>query len=69
MTHDNKRDDEARSITVECDLDAPPEKVWRALTEPELLSAWLEPNATRADDDGRLAIEDRRQHGRDCSAK
>lgn len=31
-------------IVVECDLAEPPEKVWRALTVPELLAAWLLPN-------------------------
>lgn len=33
------RDDDP--IVVECDLQEPPEKVWRALTEPELRDAWL----------------------------
>jgi uncharacterized protein YndB with AHSA1/START domain len=28
-------------ITVECGLDEPPEKVWRALTVPELVADWL----------------------------
>jgi|HubBroStandDraft_5_1064220.scaffolds.fasta_scaffold671301_2 uncharacterized protein YndB with AHSA1/START domain len=28
-------------VIVDCDLDAPPEKVWRALTQPELMAAWL----------------------------
>ena len=32
------------AIVVDCDLDQPPEQVWRALTEPELLAAWLMPN-------------------------
>lgn len=31
-------------IRVEYDLSAPPEKVWRALTEPKLLERWLFPN-------------------------
>jgi uncharacterized protein YndB with AHSA1/START domain len=31
-------------IVIDCELDAPPEKVWRALTVPELLAAWLLPN-------------------------
>lgn len=31
------------SLVFECDLEEPPEKVWRALTEPELLEAWLAP--------------------------
>jgi uncharacterized protein YndB with AHSA1/START domain len=32
---------EAGDVTVECSLDAPPEKVWRALTVPELVANWL----------------------------
>ena len=31
------------SISFEFDLPHPPEKVWRALTEPELLREWLLP--------------------------
>jgi uncharacterized protein YndB with AHSA1/START domain len=31
-------------IVVEYPIAAPPAKVWRALTEPELLAAWLMPN-------------------------
>ncbi|MBZ6076038.1 SRPBCC family protein [Microvirga puerhi] len=33
-----------RSITVECDLDEPPEKVWRALCTKEIVAEWLGPN-------------------------
>jgi uncharacterized protein YndB with AHSA1/START domain len=33
--------DSADSLVFECDFDEPPEKVWRALTEPRLLEAWL----------------------------
>ena len=29
------------SLVFECDLEETPEKVWRALTEPALLEAWL----------------------------
>jgi uncharacterized protein YndB with AHSA1/START domain len=58
MTHDSKRADAPEPIVVECDLDEAPEKVWRALTEPELLAAWLEPDAIRpADDEGRLQLD------------
>lgn len=32
---------ETKSISMEYDLPHPPEKVWRALTEPKLLAAWL----------------------------
>jgi uncharacterized protein YndB with AHSA1/START domain len=37
------------SLVFECDFEEPPEKVWRALTEPRLLEAWLtaeEPSRT-----------------------
>jgi uncharacterized protein YndB with AHSA1/START domain len=34
------------ALVFECDLDAPPEKVWRAIATPELREAWLgEPEA------------------------
>lgn len=36
-------DPDAADIVVDCDLDQPPETVWRALTEPKLLGAWLLP--------------------------
>jgi len=29
------------SVIVECELPDPPEKVWRALTEPGLVAEWL----------------------------
>lgn len=32
---------EDREVVVECGLDASPEKVWRALTVPELAADWL----------------------------
>jgi uncharacterized protein YndB with AHSA1/START domain len=31
----------ANDLTFETDIDAPPEKVWRALTTPALREAWL----------------------------
>lgn len=34
---------QTETIAFEFDLEHPPEKVWRALTEPELLSQWLLP--------------------------
>jgi uncharacterized protein YndB with AHSA1/START domain len=36
-----------QSIVVEYQLAHPPEKVWRALTDPERLAAWLMPNDFR----------------------
>ncbi|SRR6266508_2352057 len=35
---------ESRSLTLHYDLSQPPAKVWRALTEPELLGKWLMSN-------------------------
>ena len=32
---------DSETVIVDCDLDEPPEKVWRALTVPELMAAWL----------------------------
>jgi len=37
------------SVIVECQLDAPPEQVFRALTEPALLASWLMPNDFEAE--------------------
>lgn len=34
---------QVEAITFEFDLRHPPEKVWRALTDPELLAEWLLP--------------------------
>ena len=35
--------DEADTLVFETALDAPPEKVWRALSIPEYLERWLQP--------------------------
>lgn len=43
MTDDQALTSET-SLSFECSLAEPPEKVWRALTVPELVSAWLAPN-------------------------
>jgi uncharacterized protein YndB with AHSA1/START domain len=34
---------QSESLSFEYDLDHPPEKVWRALTDPALLAEWLLP--------------------------
>ena len=44
MTPTNVTSETTQSIVVDYDLPEPPEKVWRALTEPALLSAWLMSN-------------------------
>jgi uncharacterized protein YndB with AHSA1/START domain len=38
------KETESRAIVVDYELSAPPETVWRALTEPALLERWLMPN-------------------------
>ena len=35
---------ETRSVVVERDIAHPPEKIWRALTQPHLIEAWLMKN-------------------------
>jgi uncharacterized protein YndB with AHSA1/START domain len=41
---DEGQSDGTDAIEFEYDLVEPPEKVWRALTVPELLAAWMMPN-------------------------
>lgn len=36
-------DEQSKSLSLTFDLEHPPEKVWRALTVPELLAEWLLP--------------------------
>jgi len=43
-------------IVVDTDLDAPPETVWRALTTPELVEAWLGDGDIRAEVGHRFAF-------------
>ncbi|MGL4966596.1 MAG: SRPBCC family protein [Inquilinus sp.] len=52
------RPDPADAVVVDCDLAHPPEKVWRALTEPKLLGAWLLPNDIRAEEGRRFNLRD-----------
>jgi len=39
-----KASSETRSVVVEREVAYPPEKIWRALTEPHLIEAWLMKN-------------------------
>lgn len=44
MSRDDVTDAPAgRSVVVECPLEAPPDRVWRAVTEPELVARWIVP--------------------------
>ena len=44
-------------IVLDYDLDEAPEKVWRALTRPELVAAWLGPNDIVPEVGRRFALE------------
>lgn len=46
----------ADDVAFECALDDPPEKVWRALTEPDLVAAWLAPSDIKADAGARFTL-------------
>jgi uncharacterized protein YndB with AHSA1/START domain len=67
MTTDVLTPELADEVDFECDLEASPEKVWRALTVPEFLAAWLMPNTLRRTEPGeqfafdgkRLGLPDR----------
>jgi uncharacterized protein YndB with AHSA1/START domain len=39
---------ETRSVVVEREIPFPPEKIWRALTQPHLIEAWLMKNDFKA---------------------
>lgn len=41
MTNETIVSDDESNVVVECGLQASPEKVWRALTIPELAADWL----------------------------
>ena len=43
-------------LAFECDLPDAPEKVWRALTVPELLAAWMMPNDIKPETGSRFAF-------------
>ncbi|KUM27632.1 ATPase [Mesorhizobium loti] len=43
-------------LSFECELPDPPEKVWRALSEPELLAAWMMPNDIKPETGKRFAF-------------
>ncbi|RWB29894.1 MAG: SRPBCC domain-containing protein [Mesorhizobium sp.] len=56
MTAKHHSDMAADSIEFECELPDPPEKVWRALTVPDLLAAWMMPNDIKPEIGGRFAF-------------
>ena len=48
---------EALSVVVERELPHPPERIWRALTEPHLIEAWLMRNDFRPVSGHRFSLE------------
>src|ERR1700748_2403616 len=44
MDHMNQTTTETRSVVIERDIPHPPEKIWRALTQPHLIEEWLMKN-------------------------
>ncbi|AZO43179.1 SRPBCC domain-containing protein [Mesorhizobium sp. M7D.F.Ca.US.005.01.1.1] len=53
---DESQSDAPDALEFEYDLAEPPEKVWRALTVPELLAAWMMPNDMRPETGSRFAF-------------
>ena len=54
MNHDDPSDE----VRFETELDAPPEKVWRALTVPEFVARWLMPNDIRPEEGRAFSLKD-----------
>jgi uncharacterized protein YndB with AHSA1/START domain len=60
---DRQRTDETDSIILECDLPEPPAKVWRALTEPDLVARWLMPGDIRPEAGHRFTLQGKSGEG------
>jgi uncharacterized protein YndB with AHSA1/START domain len=53
MKSDGRKDE----VRFETELDAPPEKVWRALTVPEYVARWLAPADMGPEEGGAFRLE------------
>jgi uncharacterized protein YndB with AHSA1/START domain len=51
------------SVVIECDLPDSPEKVWRALTERELLAQWIMPNDMKPEVGARFRFRPTEEEG------
>ncbi|MFT3999478.1 MAG: SRPBCC domain-containing protein [Rhizobium sp.] len=52
----NETSAEIRSVVVERDIAFPPEKIWRALTQPHLIEEWLMKNDFKPSVDHRFKL-------------
>jgi uncharacterized protein YndB with AHSA1/START domain len=52
----NKPATETRTVIVEREIPYPPEKIWRALTQPHLIEEWLMKNDFKPDVDHRFRL-------------
>jgi len=55
MTDEKQTQTAKDALAFECDLPDAPEKVWRALTVPELLAEWMMPNDIKPETGNRFA--------------
>ena len=62
MTRPHNEDMQLHDVISDCELDAPPETVWRTLTEAAFLSAWLLP-VSEMSECGKELILDGREAG------
>lgn len=62
-------DDTEKTIAFECDLPQAPEKVWRALTVPELVAAWLMPNDLTPEQGTRFTLHGLPEEGGDVACE
>jgi uncharacterized protein YndB with AHSA1/START domain len=53
-------------IVLDYDLDEAPERVWRALTQPELVAEWLGPNDIKPEVGKRFVLEPRPDKAVEC---
>ena len=52
----NETSTETRSVVVEREIAYPPEKIWRALTQPHLIAEWLMKNDFKPEVDHRFNL-------------
>ncbi len=57
MTPAPKPPSSSEDVIVECELDARPETVWRALTVPDIVAEWLWPNAVVAEVGAKFTLQ------------